>query len=317
MKKILFGLLIAVTALTINAQTFNNKEIVIITSFPVGSGPDSLLREIQPDLQKIYNATVIVENKPGGNGAVAFDACNRGSEQQKIVLCYTEAAVFWGIPKVFGNNNVTKNLKFFAVSHFAPLVLVTSDNVTDRQQLIEHIKKHPNFGSWAVGSVGQITGQELSDYLKIATEHVPYKDYGQWLLDVANKNLGFSFPTLGSATPLYRAGKIKFIAVASTHRDPVFSDVPTMEEYFPGLKNFVPLGAYGAFYINKDTPIATEKILLAGMQQALANPNLKSSLIIRGYRPWTKNNIETRKILDAEQAHYYQALTQFNINVRQ
>lgn len=314
MKKLLLALSLAFLALTAAAQS--SKDIVIITSFPVGSGPDSLLREIQPDLQKIYNATVIIENKPGGNGAVAFDACNRSAEQ-RTTLCYTEAAVFWGIPKVFGNDNVTQNLKFFAVSHFAPLVLVTSENVNNRQQLIEHIKRHPNFGSWAVGSVGQITGQEISNYLNIPTEHVPYKDYGQWLMDVSNQNLGFSFPTLGSATPLYRAGKIKFVAVASRHRDPVFSDVPTIEEYFPGLKNFVPLGAYGAFYVSKDMPAATERTLLAGMKQALANPTLKSSLIIRGYRPWTKNDAETRKILEAEQAHYYQALKQFNINLRQ
>ena len=315
MKKILLALSLALLVFSANAQSF--KEVVIITSFPVGSGPDSLLREIQPDLQRIYNTTVIIDNKPGGNGAVAFDACNRAAEQQKTVLCYTEAAVFWGIPKVFGNDNVTRNLKFFAVSHFAPLVLVTSENVTNRQELVEHIKRHPNFGSWAVGSVGQITGQELSNYLKLDTQHVAYKDYGQWLMDVANGNLGFSFPTIGSATPLYRGNKIKFIAVATKHRDPVFSDVPTMEEYFPGLKNFVPLGAYGAFYINKDTPSATERTLLTGMQQALTNPNLKSSLIIRGYRPWTKDDAETRKILAAEQAHYYQALKDFNINLRQ
>ena len=315
MKKVLLGLFMAILALTVNAQS--NKEVVIITSFPVGSGPDSLLREIQPDLQRIYNATVVVDNKPGGNGSVAFGACTRAAEQQKTVLCYTEAGVFWGIPKIYGNDDVTRNLKFFAVSHFAPLVLVTSDNVTNRQQLIEHIKRHPNFGSWAIGSVGHITGQELSTHLKISTEHVPYKDYGQWLMDVSNQNLGFSFPTLGSATPLYRAGKIKFVAVATKHRDPVFSDVPTMEEYFPGLKNFVPLGAYGAFYVSKDMPTATERTLLAGMKQALSNPNLKSSLIIRGYRPWTKDDAETRKILEAEQAHYYQALKQFNINLRQ
>lgn len=314
MKKLLLALSLAFLAVTATAQS--NKDIVIITSFPVGSGPDSLLREIQPDLQRIYNATVVIENRPGGNGAVAFDACNRSAEQ-RTTLCYTEAAVFWGIPKVFGNDNVTRNLKFFAVSHFAPLVLVTSEKVTNRQQLIEHIKRHPNFGSWAVGSVGQITGQEISNYLKISTEHVPYKDYGQWLMDVSNQNLGFSFPTLGSATPLYRAGKIKFVAVASRHRDPVFSDVPTIEEYFPGLKNFVPLGAYGAFYVSKDMPAATERTLLAGMRQALANPNLKSSLIIRGYRPWTKDDAETRKILNVEQEHYYQALKQFNINLRQ
>ena len=116
---------------------------------------------------------------------------------------------------------------------------------------------------------------------------------------------------------MYRAGKIKFIAVATKQRDPVFSDVPTIEEYFPGLKNFVPLGAYGAFYVNRDMPAATEQTLLAGMKQALANPNLKSSLIIRGYRPWTKTDAETRKILDDEQAHYYLALTQFRINLRQ
>lgn len=313
MKKLLI-VLAAVFALTANAQS--NKEVVIITSFPVGSGPDSLLRELQPDLNRIYNATVVIDNKPGGNGAVAFEACNRAAEQQKTVLCYTEAAVFWGLPKILGNDNATKNLKFFAVSHFAPLVLVTSSKVTSKQDLIETIKKRPTYGSWAIGSVGHITAQEISNHLKIDTEHAPYKDYGQWLTDVSSENLGFSFPTIGSATPLFRAGKIKFVAIAAKQRDPVFSDVPTVEEYFPGIKNFVPLGAYGAFYVNRNMPAATEKTLLAGMNEALANPNLKTSLIIRGYRPWTRDDAETRKILKTEQDHYYQALKQFDISMR-
>jgi tripartite-type tricarboxylate transporter receptor subunit TctC len=314
MKQTLLALIILLLASLASAQP--SKQLTIITSFPVGSGPDSVLRKIQPDLSKTLGSTIIIENKPGGNGAVAFDACNRAvNDSQNISLCYTEAAVVWAIPLIYGKDDLVKNLKFFTLSHYAPLVLVTSTNIPTRQEFINHVKAHPNYGSWSIGSVGQISGQELVNQLRLSAEHVPYKDYGQWLMDVSNQNLGFSFPTLGSATPLYRAGKIKFIAVASKHRDSVFSDVPTVDEYF-GKSNFVPLGAYAAFYVKKDMPEMYEKTLLAGLKQVLNTTDVKSDLLIRGYRPWTHTDAETTKILSREQAHYYQALKQFDINLR-
>ena len=316
MKKILSAVIILLLASLVSAQTLPSKQLTIITSFPVGSGPDSVLRKIQPDLSKTLGATVIIENKPGGNGAVAFEACNRAvNDSQNVSLCYTEAAVVWAIPLIYGKDDLVKNLKFIGISHYAPLVLVTSTGISTRQEFIDHVKSHPNFGSWSVGSVGQISGQELINQLHLSAQHVAYKDYGQWLMDVSNQNLGFSFPTLGSATPLYRAGKIKFIAVASKHRDPVFSDVPTISEYL-GNSNFVPLGAYAGFYVKKDMPETYKKSLSAGLKQVLNTTDVKSDLIIRGYRPWTHTDAETKQILYEEQAHYYQSLKQFDINLR-
>ena len=316
MKKVLLGLIMAILAVAVNAESVPTRQVTIITSFPVGSGPDNVLRKIQPGLEKTWGTKVLIENKPGGNGTVAYDACNKAvNDSQNVNLCYTEAAVFWAIPQIYGNDDVTKNLKFFGNSHYAPLVLATSTNVTTKQGLVDHVRANPNFGSWSVGSVGQISGQELSDQLHILAKHVAYKDYGIWLADVSNETLSYSFVTLGSGQALYRAGKIRFVAVATDERDPVFSDVPTVKEY-TGNRNWVNLGAYASFYVRKDIPTDVERSLKSGMTQVLATTDVKSDLIIRGYRPWNHSDTETQKIMAAEQVYYYRALKQFNINLR-
>ena len=76
MKKLLLALSCCFFTHIVSAQTLPTRQVTIITSFPVGSGPDSVLRKIQPELTKIWGAPVVIENKHGGNGAVAFEGCN-------------------------------------------------------------------------------------------------------------------------------------------------------------------------------------------------------------------------------------------------
>jgi tripartite-type tricarboxylate transporter receptor subunit TctC len=294
------------------------KQLTIITSFPVGSGPDSLIRKHLPELSKQFQVPIIVENKPGANGSVAYDACNKAvNTPQNYYVCYSEAGTVWAYPFIYGNNNLIRNLKPIVPSHQADLVLVTSPNIKTVDDLRAVMKKSPNFGSWTIGSQGQMSSLQVANFLKIPTEHVPYKDYSQWLIDVSTERLAFSFSTLGSSQPLMLQGRLKFLAVGTPNRDPQYPDVPTVNEFFGPKFKFQPMSAFATFYVKEDGSILDETLIRNGLQTVFNTPEYKADLLARGYRPWAHTARDTDQAIKQNKANYDRMIKEFKIDMRQ
>lgn len=317
MKKIILSLLLAGSALIANAQIFQGKDIVIITSFPAGSGPDVVLRNLQPELSKVWQAPVIIENRPGGSGSIAFNACQQALKNSKVVpLCYTEAAVLWAHPLVTGNKELTANLRLLIPSHVADLVLVAPNDVKNLQDLRTAVQRRQNFGSWAVGSVGQISSNQVSEFFGVTSTHIPYKDYNQWLIDISNGQLPFSFVTVGSSQAMQKLGRVHYLAIATEKRDPLYPDLPTVNEFL-GTKNFVNLRAIGTFFIDQSIDQKTNRALYSGLYQVLNRSDVKADLIGRLYRPWSVSEADSQRVFDQDQANYYRFLKKYKIEMRQ
>jgi len=319
MKKILAGLIIGCVAFTssVSAQTLNTKEVVITTSFPVGSGPDTVLRKLGPDLAKIWGTPVIVVNKPGASGSTAYNECNKAeNNRNRISLCYTEAGTFWAHPLIFGNNELTQNLKPLLPSHYADLVLVTSNNINTVEDLRAAMIKKPLYGSWTIGSQGQIASEQIARFLGVNAEHIAYKDYNQWMIDVSTGSLPYSFATLGSSFPFVQGGKLKYFGLAQDARDPAYPNVPTLSEVFGPKLQFVQLGATATFYVKRDMTADNQKIILDGLRKATQTEDYKKFLETRVYRQWTWNDKETQARLEADHKNYLKLVKQFKIDIK-
>jgi tripartite-type tricarboxylate transporter receptor subunit TctC len=294
------------------------KQLTIITSFPVGSGPDSLIRKWLPELAKQFQVPVIIENKPGANGSVAYDACNKAvNNSQSYYLCYSEAGTVWAYPFIYGNDTLVKSLKPVVPSHQADLVLVTAPNIKTVADLRAAIKKSPNFGSWTIGSQGQVLSLQITDFLKMPSEHVPYKDYSQWLIDVSNGQLAFSFSTLGSSRALMQQGRLKYLAIANPKRDPQFPDVPTVNEFFGPEMKFRPMSAFATFYVRQGSNPTEENIIRNGLRTVFNSAEYKEDLVTRGYRPWAHSDRDTDEAIKQAQANYIKMINDYKIDMKQ
>jgi tripartite-type tricarboxylate transporter receptor subunit TctC len=306
------------TTVTVAQTALPTKQLTIITSFPVGSGPDSLIRKNLPELSKQFQVPVIIENKPGANGTVAYDACNKAvNTPQNYYVCYSEAGTVWAYPFIYGNDNLVRNLKPIVPSHQADMVLVVAPTINTVNDLKAAIKKSPNFGSWTIGSQSQIMALQVTDFLKTPSEHIPYKDYSQWLIDVSAGRLAFSFSTLGSAQPLMLQGRLKFLAVATPNRDSQYPDVPTVNEFFGPKFKFQPMSAFATFYVKEDGSILDETLIRNGLQAVFGTPEYKAELASRGYRPWAHTVRNTDQAIKQDKANYDRMIKEFKIDMRQ
>lgn len=316
-KQLLIALAVALTAPLALAQSFPAKQITIITSFPVGSGPDGLIRKTLPEFSKTWGVPVILENRPGGQGGVALEAFKQSVDTvQNYHILYIESAVVWAYPLIAGKDDLTKNIKPIVPSHYADLALVVSPKINTRDDLIAAIKTSPNYGSWGIGSQGHVASAQVAKGLNLKAEHIPYKDYNQWMIDVSNQQLAYSFSTLGSARALEQAGKIKFLAVGTDKRDPMYPNVPTIYEFFGKNFKYHPLGAMATFYTKDTTPTATEQLVRNGLRETFARPEVKADVTARAYKQWTADPTQTGRIFAQDSAEYLKMLKEFNIEMK-
>jgi tripartite-type tricarboxylate transporter receptor subunit TctC len=81
--------------------------------------------------------------------------------------------------------------------------------------------------------------------------HIPYKGIAPAMTDLVGGQVSVMFPSLDSALPHIRSGKIKALAVTSTKRSALLPQVPTVDE--SGLPGF-EIVAWGGVLAPAGTP---------------------------------------------------------------
>ena len=155
---IALGALIAGQAL---AQAFPSKPVRILTPFPVGSGPEGVVRLLADKLSRTWGQPVVVENKPGGNGFIAIDAFKRGTSDGHDLIQLDNVHLS-AYPHLF------KKLPYDAQKDFEPLLplfktyfffaVANDSKYKTVGDIIADAKANPgklNYGSWSVGNPGK------------------------------------------------------------------------------------------------------------------------------------------------------------------
>jgi len=281
----LFALFIAVLAATTSRaqEPYPSHVVKIVLPVLPGSTTDILARLVAQQLSQKWGKPVIVENMPGaamnlGSAYVAHAA----PDGYTLLLCPPAPLAIQQL--------LYHNLQYDPAK-FVPIVLLTKiANVLDVREnfpasnvqgLIAYAKANPGkltFASQGVGSTAQLSAAELEVLGGIKMIHVPYHGAQPALTDVMAGNVDMFFDTLATSVPLYRAGKVKILGVASAERDRAIPDVPTIaEQGLPGFRSitwFAIAGPPGlpaalADKINRDTAEILQKPEIAAKLRAL------------------------------------------------
>jgi tripartite-type tricarboxylate transporter receptor subunit TctC len=290
------------------AQDFPTRQVRIITPFPVGSGPEGVTRLVADKLSRMWGKPVIVENRPGGNGFIAIDAFKRGAidGHDLIQLDNVHLSAY---PSLF------KKLPYDPQKDFDPLLplfktyffVTTAANSKYRNvaDLIADAKANPgklNYGSWSVGNPVHLGSALLDTVAGTEMQHVIYKETSQLYTGVANGELAYALGTSATAGPLYRAGKLKFLAIAAPNRLPAFKDVPTVAEA-GGPKNFEVSG-WTAIAAPKGLPKAVADKIQRDIATALAEPDVREKFVSFGYEPFTPTREQFNAYMQSEAARF-------------
>ena len=221
---------------TASAQQYPTKPVRIITPFAAGSGPDSVLRVVGEKLTRAWGQQVIVENRPGGNGFIAIEAAKKAAPDGYTLVQMDDTHLALQ-PHLYKNIPYDVNKDFdpvgtlFRVYFF--VVVPANSNWKTMKDLVDAAKAKPGevtYGSWFIGSPGHLGGAMLEAATGTQMNHIPFKETSQLYVAVGNNDVNWAFGSAASAGAMYRAGKVKFMAVVAPQRVAGYPDVPTVAE---------------------------------------------------------------------------------------
>ena len=303
-----------------HAQTdYPNKPVTLITAFAPGSGPDATLRLVADKLGKAWNQRVQVENRPGGGGFIAMDAAKRAAPDGYTLL-QLDSDHLAAVPHLYKQRGVEALKNFEPVaSIFRTTFLVavpTDSKFKTLADIVSAAKAAPGkvtYGSWGVGSPGHLGAELLELQTGVGMQHVPYREVSQLFTSVASGDVAWSLGTLPSSSGAYKAGKLRYIAVASGKRLPQVPDVPTAAEA-GGPKDF-DVNAFVVLVAPKGLPAAVRNKVNADVAKVLTDPEIRSRFDTFAFEPISWSPEEISRNAEAKSKVYEVLVKKANINL--
>lgn len=260
------------------AQAYPSKPITLVVPNPPGGFVDASARILSDSLAKVTSQPVIVDNRGGGSGNVAYQYVARANPDGYTLLnSYSAYHV--------GNPNLTPKLPW-AQKDFVPVALITvatnviavhpSIPVNNLAEFIKYLKANPgklSYASQGNGSLSHIGTEMFKLQTQTSMVHIPYRGSGPALQDVLSGQVQVFITTPPSVMGQVQMGKLKGLAVAGKARHPGLPGVPTTAE--AGLKGF-ELEAWVGIFAPAGTPADVVTKLSSQIKAALELPETKT-----------------------------------------
>jgi len=301
------------------ASDFPSRPVTIVTPFAAGSGPDAVLRLVSEKLGKAWNQRVVIDNKPGGGGFIAIEAARR-SAPDGYTLLQLDSEHLAALPYLYKARNF-KTLEAFdmvgTLFRTPFMIAVASDSPWKSVgELVAAAKAGPGkvtYGSWGVGSPGHLGGGLLESLTATSMQHVPYREVSQLYTSVGAGDVSWAYASIPSSQGSYRAGKIRYLAVAAPKRISQLPDVPTVAE--AGGPQGVDVNSFVVLVAPKGTPAALRQKINGDVAKAIAEADVRERFNTFAFEPLAWSPDEIARNAEAKARTYEELIKRANITL--
>jgi len=263
----------------IQAQdAYPSRPITMVVPFAAGSGTDIGTRILAKDLTALLGATVIVENKPGANGAIAAQAAARAKPDGYTLLvgsATTNAANFAFFPGKLGYEPASFDIVSGLGGSAISLYVAASSPWKTIVELVADARRQPGkFNCGSGNAVTQVACEVFRKQAGIEAVNVPYKSNPQSLTDVVGGQVSFAFADASVAQVFLEGKRLRAIGVAAAQRNPVTPDAATFKEQ--GFADF-EITAWTAVFAPAGTPVPIVEKLNAAIRKSADSPESVAS----------------------------------------
>jgi tripartite-type tricarboxylate transporter receptor subunit TctC len=273
----------AVVLATAAHAQYPSKPIKILVTIPPGGAPDISARLIGQRLSETLGQPVVIENKPGANGNVAGEIAARAAPDGYTLILAADSLIAIN-PHIYGKMPFDTRKDLIPVSGVATNQFFLSVNpavpAKTLPEFVEHARKaRPplSYASGGNGSQHQLGIEMLKQRAGIDLLHVPFR--GGAPAGVATVSGETQVVLAGASNAgLLQSGKLRGLATTGAKRSPLFPDLPTIGEFYPGYEVTIWLGLFAP----AGTPEAIVAQLRGEVQKALREPELAKRLNVTG-----------------------------------
>jgi tripartite-type tricarboxylate transporter receptor subunit TctC len=287
----------ALLSVTGSGQSYPNKPIRMLVALSAGSQSDILARMIAPKMSENWRQSVVVENRPGGAGAVAGGILVNAAPDGHTLMLYSDGhavnAVLYAAKLPYDTLRDIERVSMVA-SFSSVMVIAPSLGVSSVKALIALAKAKPgqlSFGSAGIGGGLHFSGEMFKQAAGVDTTHVPYKGVPESLAETMSGRITYMFSPVGPALPFIKDGRLLALAVGSAQRSPLLPDVQTAAE--AGLPGFA-YDLWTGLFAPRNTPRPVIDRVNKEVTRIMNLPDIKEQLLSQGlvHRPNTPEEFD-------------------------
>jgi tripartite-type tricarboxylate transporter receptor subunit TctC len=269
------------------AQDYPSRPIRLVVAFTPGGTTDFVARLLADKLKGPLGQAVVVENKPGANGAIGADFVAKAEPDGYTLFFSTVGAV--AINPGFRSNLSYDPMRDFAtigmaVRNSTMLVVSATMPVNSAKDLAELARRKPvSIAITGVGAISHLGLELFQSSAGVKMQAIPYRGAAQAVTDIIGGQLDGVFADVPTIVTQVKGGKLKALAATSSERSELFPDVPTfVEQGFAGTV----ADQWAGLLAPARTPQPVLAKLSAALQTALNDPDLRAKLAEAGVTPW-------------------------------
>ena len=304
MKKIAFILVAAVAALfsaALYADDYPSRPITFVAVFGPGSASDTICRIIADKLSPMLGQPIVVEDRPGADGALAALYVHHQPADGYTLLMGTNSPLS-------ADPFIHKDINYDPIKDFVPITRVGSFTlmlvvnpqlpIHSVKELVDYAKENPGKLTYASGNTAGIVGVEtLKRWAEISILHVPYKTTAPALEDIIAGRVSMMFADFTSVMPHVTAGTVRALAISRIKRSTLFPSLPTMDE--AGIKGF-NLDAWAGLVAPVGTPPEIVTKLNAALRKVIDSPDDQAKFKNVGFEGFSSTPQELGDYMKAE-----------------
>ena len=280
----LFALILASLA-PAAADTWPDRPTKIIVSQAAGGTPDIICRIISDKLSDLLGQRVVVENRPGGANVVGAQAAAHATPDG-YTLFFATAAALVSNPHTYKTLPYDPVKDFVAVSMVAknPFLILANPSVpaNNLSELVAYDKANPGKLTFATDGQRNFSGILATWLNKVSGANilqVPYATMPQGVQDTLAGRTQLTILAIPSAAPHVSRGALKPLAISWTKRLPLYPQVQSISETFPGVE----LTGWFVIAAPADTPADIVTRLNQEMDKVLKTPEMVQKLADLGF----------------------------------
>ena len=263
------------------AQTsWPSRQVSLVVPYPPGGYLDVVARLVAERLQQSSKQTVLVINRPGGNGQVGLRSVSKAEPDGYTLLVNNDGGI--ALQAVFDPNfqfdplqDYTPVAQIVASTYY--LIVRSSLPAANVRELIDYVRKSGKelaYGSPGQGTTPHLGMEYFTRQVGVRGLHVPYSGTVAGLNDMVGGQIDAYMSSMSNIASFVERGQIRVLAAVSTTRSPQFKDIPTIAE--AGVPDFSVPGWLGLF-----GPPGLAGELRASISKAIADTVREPSLSAR------------------------------------
>ena len=300
------ALAISIASCSIHAQTYPAKPVRVIVPFSPGGPADFQVRLMAPKLAEAWGQQLLVDNRGGANGIIAFELGAKADPDRYTLILIT--AGFTINATLYSKLPYDSRRDFAGVTQLTsgPGILVVHPSVPARsvKELIALAKNRPGqlaYMSAGVGAPSHLAVELIKTLTGIDMVHVPYKGIAPGITDLIAGQVQVSIPTILAGLPHAKAGRLRGLATTGANRAPAAPELPTVAE--SGIPGYEASNWFGIVAPAKTPPTIIAK-LNQDLVRVLGQPDVREKMLTQGMEPVSRAPEAFSKYVDSEIAKW-------------